>query len=192
MKAETPMFTMLLPIRTAPMNRSRISSRRLTMDARGSPLFSRLSIRAREEPVNAVSLAEKKADRIRQAITIRAASHRSMEGSSVMAVEELGSRRSNRSRALPCEGDPVRRTGRAKPAPRRPRRVRTARRQRLWCVVRSWLGCETALVDQKRSHLRDRDTVRDETLADSPGENEGEGTRLHLLILRHGVEKRVH
>ena len=69
-KAETPMLTMLLPISMEPMKRSRMASSRLTTRARSSPLFSRVSMRAREAPVKAVSPAEKKAERTRQNTTI--------------------------------------------------------------------------------------------------------------------------
>ena len=38
----------------------------------------------------------------------------------------------------------------------------------------------------------DRDALRDEALADAPGEDERERARLHLLVLRHGIEQRIH
>ena len=60
------MLTTLLPVRMAPINRSRVSNRRLTRAARRFPVFSIRSIRAREKAVSAVSLPEKKKESPRQ------------------------------------------------------------------------------------------------------------------------------
>src|SRR5262245_22375240 len=60
------MLATLLPARIAPIIRSRVSTRRLTRRARAFPFFSSCSIRARENPVSAVSLAEKKNDTAKQ------------------------------------------------------------------------------------------------------------------------------
>src|SRR5262249_19591230 len=60
------MLATLLPARIAPIIRSRVSTRRLTKRARAFPFFSSCNIRAREKPVSAVSLPEKKNDSTRQ------------------------------------------------------------------------------------------------------------------------------
>ena len=60
------MLTALLPSSSAPISRSRASSRRLTMAARRLPCFSSRSMRAREDAVSAVSLPAKKNDSSRQ------------------------------------------------------------------------------------------------------------------------------
>src|SRR3981189_441784 len=70
---EATMVATLLPIRSAPIIRSRSSSSRLTMAALGSPSRASRAMVARDEAVSAVSLPEKKNDTKRQnATAIRA------------------------------------------------------------------------------------------------------------------------
>src|SRR6185437_9108898 len=66
---EAAMLTALLPSKSAPISRSRLASRRLTMPARRSPCFSSRAMLARDDAVNAVSLPAKKADSRRQITT---------------------------------------------------------------------------------------------------------------------------
>src|SRR5690606_35815071 len=56
----------LLPIRSAPISRSRRLMRRWTNPARSSPLCSSVCIRARDAAVSAVSDPEKNAERMTQ------------------------------------------------------------------------------------------------------------------------------
>jgi hypothetical protein len=64
----------LLPNSSAPIIRSRASSRRLTMRACRLPCFSSRSMVARDDAVSAVSLPEKNAESSRQTKTISSAS----------------------------------------------------------------------------------------------------------------------
>src|SRR5689334_17695499 len=57
----------------APMKRSRVSSRRITIRARLSPALASACIRAFEAAVSAVSAPEKKAESNRQSTTTRTA-----------------------------------------------------------------------------------------------------------------------
>src|SRR6478672_7357424 len=61
------MLTALLPSSKAPISRSRLSSRRLTIPALGLPFFSSRSMRARENAISAVSLPAKTNESARQA-----------------------------------------------------------------------------------------------------------------------------
>ena len=72
------MLTTLLPVRIAPIIRSRVSSRRLTSAARRFPVFSMRSMRARENAVSAVSLPEKKNESQRQSTMTMSDSQSSM------------------------------------------------------------------------------------------------------------------
>ena len=62
---EAAMLVKLLPNSSTPSSRSRIASKRLTMEASLLPCFSSRIMAAREDAVSAVSLAEKKADSTR-------------------------------------------------------------------------------------------------------------------------------
>ena len=64
--AEAPILAMLLPSSSAPINRSRMSSRLETTSASRLPCFDSRSMLAREAPVSAVSLAAKNAETSRQ------------------------------------------------------------------------------------------------------------------------------
>src|SRR6195952_3878469 len=68
--AEAPMLAMLLPSSSAPIIRSRIANRLDTTPASPLPCLESRNMLAREAPVSAVSLAEKKAETTRHAITI--------------------------------------------------------------------------------------------------------------------------
>ena len=68
--AEAPILAMLLPSSSAPIIRSRIANRLETTPASRLPCFDSRNMLAREAPVSAVSLAEKKAETSRQAMTM--------------------------------------------------------------------------------------------------------------------------
>jgi hypothetical protein len=72
--AEAPILAILLPSNSAPINRSRIASRLVTMAASRLPCFDSRSMLARDAAVSAVSLAAKNAETSRQATTIESAS----------------------------------------------------------------------------------------------------------------------
>ena len=72
--AEAPILAMLLPSRSAPIMRSRMSNRLETTSASRLPCFDSRSIEAREAPVSAVSLDEKNAETRRQMMTMENAS----------------------------------------------------------------------------------------------------------------------
>src|SRR6478672_7871226 len=63
---EAAILTALLPSRSAPIRRSRLASKRLTIFASAFPFFSSRAMLAREEAVSAVSLPAKNADSKRQ------------------------------------------------------------------------------------------------------------------------------
>src|SRR5882672_9718764 len=87
--AEAAILTALLPSSSAPISRSRLLSRALTIAARRFPCFSSRAMLARDEAVSAVSLPAKNADNSRQAKTIT----REIQSSSVICSD------SDRSRA---------------------------------------------------------------------------------------------
>src|SRR4051794_28230845 len=68
--AEAPILAILLPSSSAPIRRSRMLNRLETTPASRLPCFHSRSMLAREAPVSAVSLAAKKAETSRQAMTI--------------------------------------------------------------------------------------------------------------------------
>src|ERR1700720_4771139 len=68
--AEAPILAMLLPSSSAPIIRSRIANRLETTPASRLPCFDSRSMLARDAPVSAVSLAEKKAETNRQPMTM--------------------------------------------------------------------------------------------------------------------------
>ena len=68
--AEAPILAMLLPSSSAPIIRSRIANRLETTPASRLPCLESRNMLAREAPVSAVSLAEKKAETRRQAMTM--------------------------------------------------------------------------------------------------------------------------
>jgi len=72
--ADAPILAMLLPSSSAPIIRSRILNRLETTPASRLPCFDSRSMLAREAPVSAVSLAEKKAETNRKAITMEKSS----------------------------------------------------------------------------------------------------------------------
>ncbi len=72
--AEAPILAMLLPSSSAPIMRSRIANRLETTPASLLPCLDSRSMLARDAPVSAVSLAEKKAEIKRQAVTMENAS----------------------------------------------------------------------------------------------------------------------
>src|ERR1700730_14328170 len=68
--ADAPILAMLLPSNSAPIIRSRIANRLETTPASRLPCLESRNMLAREAPVSAVSLAEKKAETRRQAMTM--------------------------------------------------------------------------------------------------------------------------
>src|SRR5258708_15825504 len=68
--AEAPILAMLLPSSSATIIRSRIANRLVTTAASRLPCFDSRSMLAREAPVSAVSLAEKNAETISNAMTM--------------------------------------------------------------------------------------------------------------------------
>src|SRR5476651_2430956 len=68
--AEAPILEILLPSSSAPIIRSRIANRLETTPASRLPCFDSRSMLARDAPVSAVSLAEKKAEISRQPMTM--------------------------------------------------------------------------------------------------------------------------
>src|SRR5271169_4115042 len=60
---------MLLPSKSAPINRSRVADRLVTMLASRLPCFESRNMLARDAPVSAVSLAAKNAETRRQTMT---------------------------------------------------------------------------------------------------------------------------
>jgi hypothetical protein len=94
---EAAMLATLLPVRIAPINRSRVSNRRLTSAARQFPVFSIRSMRAREKAVSAVSLPEKKKESPRQKRITKMESQSSMViARQAVAPEKRGRRRHRR------------------------------------------------------------------------------------------------
>src|SRR6187399_822011 len=89
--AEAPMLAVLLPSSSAPIIRSRIANRLATTPASRLPCFDSRSMLAREAPVSAVSLAEKKAETRRQPTRITNV-NQSMAGPSLCGLE-AGQRR---------------------------------------------------------------------------------------------------
>ena len=72
--ADAPILAILLPSSSAPIMRSRIANRLETTPASLLPCFDSRSMLAREAPVSAVSLAEKKAETNRHTTTMENAS----------------------------------------------------------------------------------------------------------------------
>src|SRR3954466_11607670 len=68
--ADAPKLAMLFPSSSAPIKRSPIANRLDTTPASRLPCLESRSMLARDAPVSAVSLAEKKAEKNRQAMTI--------------------------------------------------------------------------------------------------------------------------
>ena len=68
--AEAPILAILLPSSSAPIMRSRIANRLETTPASLLPCLVSRNMLAREAPVSAVSLAEKKAETTRQPMTM--------------------------------------------------------------------------------------------------------------------------
>ncbi|GAB6997553.1 hypothetical protein JCM18382A_23210 [Bradyrhizobium sp. 17-4] len=73
--ADAPILAILLPSSSAPIIRSRIAIRLETTVASLLPCFDSRNMLAREAPVSAVSLAEKKAEMSRQSRTIEKVNH---------------------------------------------------------------------------------------------------------------------
>ena len=90
---EAAMLTALLPSSRAPISRSRVGIRRLTMAARRLPFFSSRSMRARDDAISAVSLPGKKNESSRQRIRTATMRQPVVERSSV----ERASRRESRA-----------------------------------------------------------------------------------------------
>ena len=89
------MLAALLPNNSAPIMRSRASSRRLTIAARRLPCISNRCMVAREEAVNAVSLPEKNAESKRQIRTMTSAS----QSSGVIVQPSFSARKARTSAA---------------------------------------------------------------------------------------------
>src|ERR1700676_5200302 len=85
---EAPILAMLLPSSSAPIIRSRIANRLETTPASRLLGFDSRSVSARDAPVRAVALAEKKAETSRQPMTT-AGVNQSMAGQSLRVSEQV-------------------------------------------------------------------------------------------------------